>query len=114
MKLINFAEELFNREVKNMTDLQAEHEEGFAEGKEQGFAEGKIEGRAEGHAEGHAEGKAEGKAEGRAEGLVEGKAEGRAETKNDAISVLQGMGLSAEKVAEFKAKLDALKPQNKK
>ena len=30
VKLINFAEELFNVEVKNMTDLQAEHEEGLA------------------------------------------------------------------------------------
>ena len=74
VKLINFAEELFNREVKNMTDLKAEHEEGHAEG----------------------------------------KAEGRSETQNDAVSVLQSMGLPAEKVAEFKAKLEALKPQTQK
>ena len=48
VKLINFAEELFNVEVKNMTDLQAEHEEGLAEGRELGFAEGKAEGFAAG------------------------------------------------------------------
>ena len=69
-----------------MTDLKAEHEEGFAEGKEQGFAEG------------HAE----------------GKAEWRNETQNDAVSVLQSMGLPPEKVAEFKAKLEALNPQTQK
>ncbi len=39
VKLINFAEELFNLEVKNMTDLKAEHEKGFAEGKEVRLAE---------------------------------------------------------------------------
>lgn len=44
VKLINFAEELFNVEVKNMTDLQAEHEEGLAEGRELGFAAGFGEG----------------------------------------------------------------------
>ncbi len=48
VKLINFAEELFNVEVKNMTDLQAEHEEGLAEGRELGFADGKTEGFAAG------------------------------------------------------------------
>ena len=85
-----------------MTDLKAEHEEGFAEGKEQGFAEG------------HAEGKAEGRAEGKIEGHAEGKAEGRNETQNDAVSVLQSMGLPPEKVAEFKAKLEALNPQTQK
>jgi predicted transposase YdaD len=49
--LINFVEELFNCEAKNMTDLKAEHEIGFsegrAEGRAQGFAEGKTEGAAE-------------------------------------------------------------------
>ncbi|WP_407458460.1 Rpn family recombination-promoting nuclease/putative transposase [Fibrobacter sp.] len=64
VKLINFAEELFNVEVKNMTDLQAEHEEGLAEGRELGFAEGKAEGFAEGKAEGYADGKTEGFAAG--------------------------------------------------
>jgi flagellar biosynthesis/type III secretory pathway protein FliH len=48
VKLINFVEELFNCEAKNMTDLKAEHEIGFSEGK----AKGKIEGRAEGLSEG--------------------------------------------------------------
>ena len=51
VKLINFVEELFNAEVKNMTDLKAEHEIGFsegrAEGRAQGFSEGKTEGAAE-------------------------------------------------------------------
>ena len=72
----------------------------------------KVRARAEGKAEGLAEGKAEGFAEGRAEGRAEGKAEGRSEGKNeghaDAIDILQGMGLTPEQVAEFKAKLDAL------
>ena len=44
VKLINFAEELFNLEVKNMTDMKAQHEIGFAEGKSKGKAEGLIEG----------------------------------------------------------------------
>ena len=51
VELINFVEELFNAEVKNMTDLKAEHEIGFsegrAEGRAQGFSEGKTEGAAE-------------------------------------------------------------------
>lgn len=48
MKLINFAEELFNCEVKNVTDLMAEHEIGFAEGKKEGHEAGLAEGLAEG------------------------------------------------------------------
>lgn len=48
VKLINFAEELFNCEVKNVTDLMAEHEIGFAEGKKEGRDAGLAEGRAEG------------------------------------------------------------------
>ena len=48
MKLINFAEELFNCEVKKMTDVMAERENAYAEGKEEGFAEGRAEGFAEG------------------------------------------------------------------
>ena len=140
VKLINFEEELFNLEVKNMTDLMAEHEEGlaegrelgfaegkcegFAEGKTEGFAEGKTEGFAEGKNEGFAEGKTEGFAEGKTEGFAEGKTEGFAEGKNeglatgfaegkeqeraDSIAVLQEMGLPADKVAEFQAKLEAL------
>ena len=48
VKLINFAEELFNVEVKNMTDLQAAREASFAEGRTEGFAQGKTEGFAEG------------------------------------------------------------------
>ena len=42
VKLINFAEELFNCEVKNVTDLMAEHEIGFAEGRKDGLAEGEL------------------------------------------------------------------------
>jgi predicted transposase/invertase (TIGR01784 family) len=38
--LINFVEELFNCEAKNMTDLKAEHEIGFSEGKTEGLSEG--------------------------------------------------------------------------
>ncbi len=83
VKLINFAEELFNCEVKNVTDLMAEHEIGFAEGKkeghEAGLAEGRAEGFAQGKTEGHAEGFAEGKTEGHAEGFVQGKTEGHVE-----------------------------------
>ena len=56
MKLINFAEELFNCEVKNVTDLMAEHEIGFAEGKKEGHEAGLAEGREAGLAEGRAEG----------------------------------------------------------
>ena len=60
VKLINFVEELFNAEVKNMTDLKAEHEIGFSEGKAAGFVQGKTEGHAEGFAEGKTEGLSEG------------------------------------------------------
>ena len=56
VKLINFAEELFNCEVKNVTDLMAEHEIGFAEGKKEGHEAGLAEGREAGLAEGRAEG----------------------------------------------------------
>ena len=44
VKLINFVEELFNAEVKNMTDLKAEHEIGFSEGRAEGRAAGLAEG----------------------------------------------------------------------
>ncbi|WP_173475528.1 PD-(D/E)XK nuclease family transposase [Fibrobacter succinogenes] len=77
VKLINFAEELFNCEIKNVTDLMAEHEIGFAEGKKEGHAEGFVQGKTEGHAEGHEAGLAEGRAEGFAQGKTEGHAEGR-------------------------------------
>ena len=76
VKLINFAEELFNCEVKNVTDLMAEHEIGFAEGKKEGHAEGFAEGKNEGHEAGLAEGRAEGFAQGKTEGFAEGKTEG--------------------------------------
>ena len=68
----------------------------------------KVRARAEGKAEGLAAGKAEGFAEGRAEGKAEGRSEGKNEGHADAIDILQGMGLTPEQVAEFKAKLDAL------
>jgi predicted transposase/invertase (TIGR01784 family) len=98
VKLINFAEELFNCEVKNVTDLMAEHEIGFAEGKKEGheaglaegraegFAQGKTEGHAEGRAEGFVQGKTEGHAEGRAEGFVQGKTEGFAQGKTEGLN----------------------------
>jgi predicted transposase YdaD len=41
--LINFVEELFNCEAKNMTDLKAEHEIGFSEGRAEGRAQGAAE-----------------------------------------------------------------------
>ena len=41
--MINFVEELFNAEVKNMTDLTAEHEIGFSEGRAEGRAQGAAE-----------------------------------------------------------------------
>ena len=47
VKLINFVEELFNAEVKNMTDLKVEHEIGFSEGRAEGRAQGFSEGAAE-------------------------------------------------------------------
>ena len=68
----------------------------------------KVRARAEGKAEGLAEGKAEGFAEGRAEGKAEGRSEGKNEGHADAIDILQGMGLTPEQVAEFKARLEAL------
>ena len=96
VKLINLEDEFFNLEVKNTTNLIVEYEEGY----ELGFAEGKTEGFAEGKSEGFPEGKNEGLAT----GFAEGKEQGRA----DSIAVLQEMGLPAEKVAEFQAKLEAL------
>ena len=87
VKLINFAEELFNCEVKNVTDLMAEHEIGFAEGKkeghEAGLAEGREAGLVEGRAEGFAQGKTEGFEQGKKEGFVQGKTEGFAEGKSE-------------------------------
>lgn len=52
VKLINFAEEVFNLEVGNMTDLMAERENGFIEGMEKGERKGRKEGRKEGRMEG--------------------------------------------------------------
>lgn len=40
VKLINFAEEVFNLEVGNMTDLQAVRESSFIDGKAEGISEG--------------------------------------------------------------------------
>ena len=76
VKLINFAEELFNLEVKNMTDLQAKYEVGYSEGKEQGFSAGREVGFCEGKDAGFAEGKQTGYAEGKQTGYAEGKEEG--------------------------------------
>ena len=73
VKLINFAEELFNAEVKNMTDLRAEHEEGLAEGRELGQAEGREQGLSEGREQGLSEGREQGLSEGRELGQAEGE-----------------------------------------
>ena len=91
VKLINFAEELFNVEVKNMTDLQAEHEEGLAEGSELGFAEGKAEGYADGKTEGFAEGKAEGYADGKTEGFAAGEKAERAKADKEKRDIAKGL-----------------------
>ena len=124
VKLINFVEELFNAEVKNMTDLKAEHEigfsegrvqgrtEGFVQGKTEGFAQGKTEGFAQGKTEGFTQGKTEGFTQGKTEGFSQGKTEGfsqgRKEERADSIAVLREMGLSAEKVAEFQERIETL------
>lgn len=92
VKLINFVEELFNCEAKNMTDLKAEHEIGFSEG------------RAEGRAQGFAEGKSEGKAEGAAEERAKAEKEKREmakilKKKNVAISVIaESTGIPEEEI----------------
>ena len=116
VKLINFVEELFNAEVKNMTDLKAEHEIGFSEGRVQGrtegFVQGKTEGFVQGKTEGFAQGKTEGFTQGKTEGFTQGKTEGfsqgRKEERADSIAVLREMGLSAEKVAEFQERIETL------
>ena len=100
VKLINFVEELFNAEVKNMTDLKAEHEIGFSEGRVQGRTEGFVQGKTEGFAQG--------KTEGFAQGKTEGFSQGRKEERADSIAVLREMGLSAEKVAEFQERIETL------
>ena len=96
VKLINFVEELFNCEAKNMTDLKAEHEIGFSEGR--------TEGRAQGFAEGKAEGIAAGKAEGAAEERAKAEKEKREmakilKEKNVAISVIaESTGIPEEEI----------------
>ena len=44
-----------------------------------------------------------------AEAEAEGRAEGETKGHDDAISVMQDVGLPPEKIAEIKARLDALK-----
>ena len=53
---------------------------------------------------------AEAEAEGRAEGVTEGETKGHA----DAISVFRDLGVSPEKIAEAKARLDALSASQEK
>ena len=77
VKLINFIEDIFNLEVKNMTDLQAQHEIGYSEGHEQGFADGIEKGFADGKEKGFAEGKTKGFADGKEKGFAEGSLEER-------------------------------------
>jgi flagellar biosynthesis/type III secretory pathway protein FliH len=105
VKLINFAEELFNCEVKNVTDLMAEHEIGFAEGKKEGhaegFAEGKTEGREAGLAEGRAEGFAQGKTEGFAEGKTEGLNEGELKKAREMAAKMLAKNKPIEEIMEF-------------
>lgn len=60
-------------------------------------------------AENFLKGKTEGKAEGKVEGRAEGKSEGETKGHADAICVMQAMGLPPEKIAEAKARLEALK-----
>ena len=67
--LTNFGSELFNAEVKNMTDLKYEHECGFLEGKKEGVFEGRKQGLQEGRKEGLQEGKEEGLREGHKKGI---------------------------------------------
>ena len=71
VKLINFIEDIFNLEVKNMTDLQAQHEIGYSEGHEQGFADGIEKGFNEGKEKGFADGKEKGFNEGKEKGSLE-------------------------------------------
>ena len=96
VKLINFVEELFNCEAKNMTDLKAEHEIGFSEGR----AEGRAQGFAEGKAEGIAAGKAEGAAEERAKAEKEKREMAKIlKEKNVAISVIaESTGIPEEEI----------------
>ena len=77
------SEKLLKEQAKNM--VMTEEELDY-------LASLKVRARAEGHAEGRAAGRSEGKNEGHA----------------DAISVLQDMGFPPEKIAEAKARLDAL------
>lgn len=79
VKLINFIEDIFNLEVKNMTDLQAQHEIGYSEGHEQGFADGIEKGFNEGKEKGFADGKEKGFSEGKEKGFADGKEKGFAE-----------------------------------
>ena len=87
VKLVNFIDEIFNIEVKNMNDLQAKYEIGFAEGREKGYADGREfgfdEGREKGFSDGHErgfdEGKEQGYADGHERGFDEGKEQGYAD-----------------------------------
>ena len=105
VKLINFVEELFNAEVKNMTDLKAEHEIGFSEGRVQGrtegFVQGKTEGFAQGKTEGFAQGKTEGFAQGKTEGFAQGKTEGFAQGKTEGFTQGKTEGFSQGKTEGF-------------
>ena len=101
VKLINFVEELFNAEVKNMTDLKAEHEIGFSKGKAAGFVQGKTEGHAAGFAEGKTEGHAEGFAEGKTEGHAEGLSEGERNKAREMALKMLAKNKPLEEIIEF-------------
>ncbi len=105
VKLINFVEELFNAEVKNMTDLKAEHEIGFSEGRVQGrtegFVQGKTEGFVQGKTEGFVQGKTEGFAQGKTEGFAQGKTEGFAQGKTEGFAQGKTEGFAQGKTEGF-------------
>lgn len=69
--LTNFENELFNVEVRNMTDLKYEHECGFLEGERAGFSKGFEDGRVSGLKDGRAAGLEEGHAAGLSAGKLE-------------------------------------------
>lgn len=91
VKLINFESELFNLEVKNMTDLQAKYEIGFSEGKEKGFSEGRETGFSEGREVGFSDGHESGFSEGKETGFAEGRKEAQAMADKERYEMAKGL-----------------------
>ena len=96
VKLINFIEDIFNLEVKNMTDLQAQHEIGYSEGHEQGFADGIEKGFAEGKEKGFADGQEKGFSEGKEKGFADGIEKGSLEQARKIAKSLYEQGVPIE------------------